>query len=101
MTRIGDRDLVDFGAIGEKLFSDISKLQPLGRKIEPVFGKRCIFKSAPITFGKTPQKVALTQAGLRDREVEGIAWNTKALPEPNQTVDLAVQLNPPWNNEKV
>ena len=94
---------IDFSAIGEKLFSDISKLQPFGQENpEPVFGlKGVIFKSAPITFGKTHKKFVLTQAGQRDREVEGIAWNAKALPEPNQPVDLAVRIEShTWNNKK-
>lgn len=98
---------IDLFAIDE-LLSDLSKLQPFGQENpEPVFGlKGVILKSPPTSFGKaqlgkTHKKFVLTHEAQRDREVEGIAWNAEALPEPNQPVDLAVRIEShTWNNKK-
>ncbi|MAV39763.1 MAG: single-stranded-DNA-specific exonuclease RecJ [Puniceicoccaceae bacterium] len=94
---------IDFTAIGDGLLSDLAKLQPFGQgNPEPVFGlKGVILKSPPIQFGKKHKKFILTQEGQMDKEVEGIAWNANALPEPNQEVDLAVRIEThTWNNQK-
>lgn len=87
---------LEVGDLNEHLLEELDRMHPFGQaNSEPVFGvRKVILDAAAKPFGKGHFRFSLPSVDGA-RAVVGIAWNCERMPEPGESVDLALRFA--WN----